>query len=90
MPEEKKGMLDRLVERVQSLGSSGQSNTQANAAAQNIQALADKFKDGQCTASRTELMAIARNADNPALAGAVNSCRESIQAVGYPMKGPGG
>lgn len=88
--EAKKGMLDRLVERIGNLGSSGQSTAQSNAAAQNLQALADKFKDGQCTASRPELMAIANNADKPIMAGAVQSCRENIQAAGYPMKGPGG
>lgn len=90
MPEEKKGMLDRLVDRISTLSSSGQTNAQANQASQNLQALADKFKDGQCTASRPELMAIANNADKPIMAGAVQSCRENIQAAGYPMKGPGG
>ena len=88
MPEEKKGLFQNLVDRIGNLSSSGQTNAQAQNAS--LQQLADKFKDGQCNASRPELMAIANNADKPNMAGAVASCRENIQAAGYPMKAPGG
>ncbi len=85
------GMLDKLVERIQTLGNEGQTNAQANAA--NLKVLAEKYgKDGaSCNIiSRPEAKAIANNADKPEMAGAARNCSEAISAFGYTPKAPGG
>ncbi len=87
--EPKKGMLDRLVERIGNLGNSGQTTAQSQAAS--LQSIADRFggSGATCNANRPELMAIANNATNPVLSGAVNNCRDQVAAAGYTMKAPG-